>query len=110
MIYSGLVLTGFGCFAGMIFALFEGVAKLTKDNFIVVFISDIVATLLAGLLFILAIFITEYGSFAFFEVLCFAFGLVFVLFVKNSFASLILMLYNKFKLRRRANNDSGETN
>lgn len=105
----GGVVACFGALAGIIFLLFEGVEKLTKNNFIVVFIADVVAMILAGFLFIVSIFTVLDGYFAFFEVVCFLFGLVFVFFVKNFVASFILMLYNKVKFRRKRTNDEGKT-
>ena len=99
-----------GLAAGLLKSIFDGVRKLTKNNFIAGFVMDIVWCFVAGLVFILTIFTLNNGEFAFFELVAFGFGIVFeMIFVKNIFASFIIKVYNKLRRKRRKKDDANKT-
>ena len=98
----GAALVFCGVLAGVLLNIFSFIEKLLKQNLIAVFALDIVWCVCAAFGFILTIFSLSNGQFAFFELLCFAFGVAFeVIFVQNLFALLLKDVYNKVKQKRR---------
>ena len=92
-------------FLGVISSIVYGILNLikivTKRNVLVVNILDFFCVVLCGFVFLQAIFIFKNGSFAFFDLLLFAFGVVFgEIIVKNLFTSPIKWVYNKINLRK----------
>ncbi len=86
------ILAGF--LSGTIYSIFSLLRRASK-NIIVTFVTDLVWCILAGFVYILCVFKVESGDFAFFETLCFAFGIVFeIIFVQNIFASFGKWVYN----------------
>ena len=99
-----------GAAAGLVLWLFGGVVRLLKNNFIVRFSADVSLCLLAGLGFIAIIFTLFDGQFAFFEVVALAFGFIIQqIFIKNTFAYLFSLVYNKVKRKRSEKIDPSKT-
>ena len=95
-----LLCTGF--MAGLLHDALGIIKRATKNNLFVCITADIVVCVLAGFAFIMTIFRLEEGLFAFFEVVCFAFGLVLQqIIIKNTLASFVKWVYNKIKLKRK---------
>lgn len=91
-----------GIIDGIIYNVVGLTKKLTKNNYIVSFVADFVSCLLGGFLFVLCVFMFEYGYFDAFEIVCFAFGITFEqIFFKNSFAKPFKVVYNKVKSRKK---------
>ena len=100
-----------GILGGVIFNILDIVKKLSHANLLITIVLDIVGCLLCGTIFIFTIFGLENGSFAFFEILCFAFGLIFEqIFVQNIFASSVKRVYTFIKQRKMKKNDTSKIN
>ena len=76
--------------------------KLTKNNLVINIVADLASCFLSGALFIIFVFKYSYGDFSVFQLIFLALGIAFVqIFIINSFARLIFVVYNKVKLRRK---------
>ncbi|MBR2909577.1 MAG: spore cortex biosynthesis protein YabQ [Clostridia bacterium] len=85
-----------GVVCGIVYNLLSLLKKIAKKNLMVCFFVDIVSCLISGLVFIVFVFKYTFGQILVYEVLFFVFGIVILqIFIKNSFARLIRVVYNK---------------
>ena len=109
MIVLSLSLVILGMAVGLVFSLFSLIVRLFKGNFLARFSLDIAGCLLAGFGFILCIFSLFDGEFAFFEAVCFSFGIILEqIFVINIFAKFFRWVYNRV-IKRKKKYDSSKT-
>lgn len=107
-----ITLVAVGCLAGLIYDVFGVIKFWTKDNLLVCIISDLAVCILAGFGFICTIFALADGTFAFFEVVSFVFGIILEqIFVKNIFTSLNKLVYNRVTMQKKGkvNHDKSKT-
>lgn len=106
IIVKGLAVSLYGMAAGLVYSLL-GLGRKLSSSLILKFVVDLLSTLIAGLLFIVAIFTLFDGQIAFFEAICFCFGLIFEqIFVYNLFALTFKKICNILKSRRKTNDTS----
>lgn len=100
--YSLIVFLAFGMLAGFLFFLVFDIQKISKNNFSIAFVCDFFAVIFAGLVFHVAIFNFENGLISVFLLLPFLIGFAFfAVFVRKSFVSCCLNVYNKLKSRKK---------
>ena len=96
-----LVFFQVGIVCGLFYDLLFVFKLITRKNLLVVNVLDFLCCIVSGFLLIYCIFVFENGSFAFFELISFAFGIIFEqIIVKNLWTSPIKWVYNKIKLRK----------
>ena len=90
-----------GIVSGLIYDVFSILKIVTRQNLLVINILDLFCVIIGGFLLIYCIFRYEFGYFALFEALLFAFGVVFEqIIVKNLWTSPLKWVYNKITLRK----------
>ena len=96
-----LIFVAVGIVDGLIYNIIGLVKHFTKNNFIINFVADLCSCLIGGLIFILCVYKFELGLFDAFEIVCFVFGVTFEqIFIKNSVAKPVKLVYNKLKSRK----------
>lgn len=91
-----------GLICGAIYNVLSLVKNIVKNNLVIEIVADLASCFLSGAIFISFVFKYSYGSFELFQVIFLVVGIAFMqIFVKNSFASLILVVYNKIKSRKK---------
>lgn len=101
-VFSLVVFVFFGMIAGLLFFLIFDIQKFSKNNFSIAFVCDFFAVVFVGLIFLVAIFNFENGLVSAFLVLPFAIGFVFfAVFVRKTFVTCFLNVYNKLKTRKK---------
>jgi len=90
-----------GLITGIIYDILSIFKFITKRNILVVNVVDLLVCIAGFSIFIYCLFKFEYGEIAFFELVSFAFGIIFEqIFIKNLFASPIKFVYNKITSRK----------
>ena len=97
-----------GIFAGFVYNIIYLPARLTKNNVIVVFVSDFIGTLLCGAIFYVMSLKYFYGEINIYFIVCFMSGIVFeLIFIKNLVANPIKVVYNKIRNSHKFNKGKG---
>ena len=90
-----------GIICGVVHNMFCLFKKVTKGNLIVNNFIDIVSCLICGLIFVVFVFKYNFGEFKLFQAVFFVVGIVILqIFIKNSFARLVRLVYNKVNNKR----------
>ena len=95
---SLIIFVAAGIFAGLVCNVIYMTVKLTKNNFIVVFTVDFIATMMCGAILYLICFKYFYADINFYFIVCFLCGIIFeLIFIKNLVANPVKVVYNKIR-------------
>ena len=102
-VFSSLIIfMATGIFAGVVVNLLHVVVKITKNNFIVIFISDFLCVAISYFIFYMVCLKYYFADIKLYYLACFLMGITFEnIFIKNLVANPLNYVYNVFKRKNK---------